>query len=305
MFKVVMAVSLIGNTLLGWHLLCRVPPEPVKHLPQRSRSVLGNVSTKSPAPWAHLETSSPERLAANLRSIGCPEHLIHNAVVAEINRSYQRRADALKRRPEFWSTHDARVAEEQAYGLAFWDLDRERRAELLQKTGSAITPRKNWHGDKAALLNAFTLGYLGPEALEQVAPIVQDARQQGNDFGRIAEAMDDEEALRERELLYEKYEESISRYLSPSERFRVESFYFEMDLFDVWSDEQQFGRKLSDDERRTLIGILMPPDYIQHHFFNLPLMSEQDEAFQEARLNALRETFDDVLVDHYIRFKQR
>ena len=306
MVKIILTLSVIANIYMAWLISQRQEPEP-SYAPsdQEHTSILNSVRANSSAPWDSVESSSPSKLATNLRAIGCPENLIRNAVAAEINRSYQKRAEALRHIPQFWSTHDTREAEEGAYGLAFWELDEARRAELVRETGSEITPEKHWKGMKKAMVGAALFGFLEPGKLEETAALFEHASQSGRLLNKAAKGMTPEYALEQRQALYAEYEQQMGRLLTQSERYQAELVYYEIDLFDVWSDEQQFGRKLDRDEKHQLLKILMPPDFISNRLFSLPMASTNDVAYQEQTISRLRETFGDALVDHYLSFKQR
>ncbi len=268
--------------------------------------MLASVSSRQPSnPWGRLESRSPSTLRANLQAIGCPEHLIRNAVAAEINRSYQKRAEAIKRTPEFWSTHDARETEESAYAAAFWELEQARRVELAREVGTTITPERHWKGTKRTMLAAMQFGSLRPDVHEKVLNVFNHAWKSGDLFKRVAKGFSDEQAFDHREALYAEYERQMNQLVTSEVRRQGELFYFEVDLFDVWKDEQQFGRKLDRSELNVLREILMPPDFIANTLFSLPMTSTRDEAYQEYTVERLREAFGDELVNHYLDFRSR
>ena len=299
MFRYILTLSLLGNALLGWHLLgSRAKPTEENPPSPPSVSILGNLKTQPATQWSRVETSSPEDLATNLRRIGCPEHLIRNAQAATINRSYQKPAQKLQTPAKFWSTADDRNAQKQAYRLALLDLNQARRDDLAATIGTPNAPEKNWPGRKMVFYRALSFGYLSPEAFERVVPIFTHARDQSRELERLPL-----QGLR-REALYAEYDTDMSQVVSAQERFLTETFIFQFQLFDVWNSEQQFGVKLNAEEKQTMMKILMPPDFMKHHFFQLPLESARDDGFRQESENQLREVFGEDVLEHYRKFNQ-
>lgn len=298
---IILALSLLGNALLAWHLV-GTSDQTSDHEPnaaEMSTSLLGARQSAPPSSWSQVSSASPERLASQLRTLGCPEHLIRNAVAAAINREFTKRSLAFRSLDSFWNTPaERKIAENDRRGQ-MWELDQERHEVLEAATGTRSAPIRNWYGIKSSAISAFQFGFVEPGRQEEVIEFVTDMDRQADRLHAAAGALGDDEVMTQRGALYAQYDTFMNSRLSTEERFHAESFIYDMYLFDVWSTTQLFGRKLPPHERISILKILMPPDFIQREMFKLPLESYKDTALQEERREQLRESFGDDILSHF------
>ena len=76
--------------------------------------------------WRQVESEDYQEYIANLRSIGCPEQTIRDIIVADVNKLYAARENALKKKPE--PGPDGAVAETPAQ-----ELERLRQLRAVQQ----------------------------------------------------------------------------------------------------------------------------------------------------------------------------
>ena len=85
--------------------------------------------------WSQIETNDYEAYAANLRAVGCPEHVLRQMLLAEIEAHYaDRRADA-ENYTEFWETESQRDARRADILREHRKLDIEQRALIARILG--------------------------------------------------------------------------------------------------------------------------------------------------------------------------
>ena len=302
-----LALSLVANVGLAWHLYSAKPRHTEKESSAESTtaSLLGARQTPPPSSWTQMESASPGRLTAQLRAIGCPEEFIRNAAAAAINRDFAKRAAGLRSLDTFWNTPTERETAENERNRQLWELDQERHDALEETTGIRSAPTRNWYGIKSAAISALQFGFVAPERHEQLIEFVTDMDGQARHLQEAAGALGDEEAMSQRQALYAQYDAFMNRHLSADERFKSESFLYDMYLFDVWSATQLFGRKLDPDECLTMLKLLMPPDFVQKEMFELPLDSYNDAELQEERQEQIRETFGEDMLNHFRETSQK
>ncbi|MGK0189252.1 MAG: hypothetical protein ACI9R3_005069 [Verrucomicrobiales bacterium] len=306
-------VSLALNVLLtAWALFARMDSD---EIPAKTRA---NATTFSDAPeetfgaqpmdvseWHDLDAGSPAELARRLRDIGCPEHFVQNAVVAQIDRAFAARREALATIEDFWLTHDARKSVELERRLELLALTEERRRTIEETLGIdwSLAPSKRWIGQKRTSVKGFYYGFLPPDRMAKAVAVYEKAEIHGDELDAVSGALTDEEMIEFRKSHYAAFESSIAKVLTSSERERAERWMYGMYLFDVWKSERQFGRDLSHEERDEMLAILKPPDYAARSF-SLPLESAYDEELRAEREAAMRERFGEEVVDHYRKFTE-
>src|SRR6185369_8947283 len=105
------AVSLLLNFFLAAHLLHSRPslptptngPASAPPVTNPSRApALTDIAAATPATtnrppfsWVEIESADYRRYVANLRAVGCPEQIIRDIVVADMNQLYSARAQAI------------------------------------------------------------------------------------------------------------------------------------------------------------------------------------------------------------------
>jgi hypothetical protein len=97
--------------------------------------VLTNLVDAPGFQWSQIETNDYEAYAVNLRAVGCPEHVVRQMLLAEIEEHYaDRRADAEKQ-TNFWETESQRDARLLESLREHRRLDIEKRALLARILG--------------------------------------------------------------------------------------------------------------------------------------------------------------------------
>lgn len=136
-------------------------------------SLLGARQSPPPSSWSQVTSASPERLALQLRTLGCPDHLIRNAVAATINREFGKQALEFRSLDTFWNTPAERKAAENERRQQMWELDQTRHDALENVTGTRSSPIRNWNGIKTAAIGALQFGFVEPGRHEEVIEFVR------------------------------------------------------------------------------------------------------------------------------------
>lgn len=85
--------------------------------------------------WSQIETNDFEAYAANLRGVGCPEHVVRQMLMAEIEEVYADRGAEAEKYTEFWETESQRDARRLAVLRERRRLDIEKRALIARILG--------------------------------------------------------------------------------------------------------------------------------------------------------------------------
>ena len=141
----ILALSLLGNALLAWHLVgtSDQTSDHASNAAEVATSLLGARQSPPPSSWSQVTSASPERLALQLRTLGCPDHLIRNAVAATINREFAKQALEFRSLDTFWNTPAERKAAENERRQQMWELDQTRHDALENVTGTRSSPIRN------------------------------------------------------------------------------------------------------------------------------------------------------------------
>ncbi len=303
----VLAASITLNLCLFILLFSAPNDPPAANQIAAARSILPKQRTMRPMlRWSDIESDDQDGFAANLRAIGCPDNFIHNAIVAEINRKYEEKRWEIGRISNFWQTHDAHRAEAYEREGELIRLDEQWRQEIEAAIGkpAALAPRMNWPGHKQAAVRAVRFGFLAPGQLEQAAALFDDAEQLRARLTHLFDGETEADLLARRQHYHQEFQANTRALLNESQLGLLETFQYEVYLFDVWKSKTQFGRDLSSEEERAATEILMPPDYLSHYLFKLPLASIHDEALVAERESQLRNHLGDEAVEHYREFNK-
>src|SRR5262249_29248333 len=85
--------------------------------------------------WSQIETNDYEAYAANLRAVGCPEHIVRQMLMAEIEEHYADRCADAERQTGFWETESQRDARQLETHREQRRLDLEKHALLARILG--------------------------------------------------------------------------------------------------------------------------------------------------------------------------
>jgi hypothetical protein len=159
--RTILAVSIAANVVLlavavalGWH---RPKPSDDRGTPVTAAAP-ENVSTeatlraseqeeagfevKPPVPslfhWSQVESEDYREYMANLRAMGCPEPLIRDMILAELQEAFRKRHGGIQRKPvPPWAGRDRRQAVQQEYLRHIHALEEEQRAVTVELLGFA------------------------------------------------------------------------------------------------------------------------------------------------------------------------
>jgi hypothetical protein len=184
-----------------------------------------NIRTQvQPLDWRSLESEDYATYVANLRKAGCPEETVRDILLADINKLYHLRRQAL--RPptkdwEFWRdpsessvTHEANQEELEQHERALIDLERERRQLVARLLGpSAI--QAELQEFKSEALDDPSLQFLSGEKRDAIAEAQARWRQAREDAKGMTDDTERDQFLAEAE---QALDAAYDTHLSPAER---------------------------------------------------------------------------------------
>lgn len=177
--------------------------------------------------WRSIESDDYAVYIANLRATGCPEETIRDIIIADVNKLYASRRNALAApRPDwaFWlhpdelPDDDALARSDREYDAQLAALDRERRALLQTLLGdSAVQAELAEYTTEAA--TDRDLRFLPADKRQAIA----EATARWRLAREVAlGSVDDAEATRLRTAADKAFEESLATALTPAERENYE-----------------------------------------------------------------------------------
>lgn len=180
--RTLLAVSLAANVVLGLAVVVLAPRRLAAPRPPAGRAVASapraapppaRPPAAAPAPsrpfhWAQIESEDYRQYMANLRALECPERLIRDLIVADLDALYETRRRAVKgERLPLWAGVDRRRAASMAAWQQLHALEQEQRAvttELLGYPWDREAMETYCQGEMTAVL----LGHLTPDQAMQV-----------------------------------------------------------------------------------------------------------------------------------------
>jgi len=232
--KVLLAVSLVLNLALTGVLLWFVNHRPVPAVapapptpPASSGSAAPEPSSKpetvvaakpaQPFDWRMVESEDYKQYIANLRAIGCPEETIRDIIIADVNKLFASRRQALKistNRFEYWKSGSffagmfdpERIEQEQA-------LAREKRELLRELLGVAPDEKPDLFGG----FNPFEamLDFLPSEKQTAVLELLQ--KMQARMIRGFRGGAPDAEGLGQVRTAQKEMEAELAKILTPQE----------------------------------------------------------------------------------------
>lgn len=200
----------------------KVVPSQAPELGTRRRASAPDVPTSTPPPatvFTRVYSQDAKAFAANLRAIHCPEQTVRDIVVAEINRRFQAREEALRSKPADhvpfgWSaqTSESKLLQRRQQAAA---LAREVAALLREALGYEVPVQQPTY--------AMTSSEQGFQAeLATLAPGVRNAlRQVQEDYWSKVQTLQDRTKgfwqssdMAELEQLKKERQEAINRLVS-------------------------------------------------------------------------------------------
>src|SRR5262249_23567716 len=109
--------------------------------------------------WSALESTDFRQYIANLRAVSCPEEIIRDIIVAEIDQLYAAKVPAAPSDPPPWHTADRRRLRPNSQAAELAALQKEKRALVKELIGYEWDNSANeiWHEE---LMPAILLGFL-------------------------------------------------------------------------------------------------------------------------------------------------
>jgi hypothetical protein len=189
---ILLAVSLTGNLLLAlcfWGLRPGPPPGANTTLPEAPVAAIPRPQPPQPAvaettaivPWRLIESTDYRQYMANLRATGCPEWLIRDLLVADIDDLYQQKNQSDPVYYEPWRNEDQRREASHRQSAKRQALRQEKRALVKVLLGYEWDNHADelWNWD---LLTSLMLGFL-PD--DQAAQVVSRREQADDDAQAI------------------------------------------------------------------------------------------------------------------------
>jgi hypothetical protein len=241
-------------------------------------------------PWRLIASADYHQYIANLRAAGCPEWLIRDIIVADIDDLYQQKArtDPVYFAP--WQGADLRRKAARGQSAKLNVLRQEKRALVKSLLGYEWEnyAEEVWNQD---LLTSLTFGFLPDDKVSQVlfikgkyAEAAQTVREAAN-FILIDE---DRERL---QSLYEGFETDLSQLLDASELDELQ--LRAQQGFIVANDIHFDGVAISREELRELVRMSKPfqdvarSEFVPDHPLSEAEQAEKETAFETQVKNLL------------------
>jgi len=248
---------------------------------------LSPTATETPVPvvpWRLIASADYRQYVANLRAVGCPEWLLRDIIVADIDDLYQQksRTDPVSFAP--WQGTDQRRKASRGRSAKLNALRQEKWALVKSLLGY------EWdnHGDEVwnqGFLTALTFGFLPDDKVSQVlllkdqyAESAQNIREDAN-FILIGE---DRARL---QTLYDEFGAEMSRLLNPSELDELQ--LRAQQSFLIAHDMHFDGVAISREELRGIVRLSKSfKDMARDEFVSAPPLSEAEQARRKEAFDA-------------------
>ena len=203
-------------------------------------------------PWRQIASADYRQYIANLRAVGCPDWLVRDIIVADIDDFYQQKArtDPVYVAP--WQGADERRKESRNRSKKLNTLRQEKRALVKSLLGYEWDNHANevWHQD---FLTTLTFGFLTDDRAVQVLSLQEQYAEAGQNIREDANFILINEDRTRLQALYEELFAETSRLLDPSE-------FDELQLraqqgFLIANDIHFDGVTMSREELRELVRI--------------------------------------------------
>ncbi len=203
----VLAASLVLNALLGvaWSKRAHPPTHAAQsraprspHPSQLPAVDAGPASGRLPVtvsppqlPWRQVESDDYRVYVANLRATGCPEWLVREILVADVEKLYEQRSEAVSKPREYWMSGRRQRARARAENDQRAALVAEKRAlirELVACDWDAPA-EKTWNEDLWDQIAALTvlLGSFAPPKPLQLIGLVEKYEHLSSELKRKAD----------------------------------------------------------------------------------------------------------------------
>jgi hypothetical protein len=290
-----LAVTLMGNLALAAVLIVlrqgssakMNAPSPATPLPATLKAAKPfPAATETPitvVPWRLIESADYRQYMANLRAVGCPEWLIRDIIIADIDDFYQQKS---KSDPVYfapWQGVDQRRKVSRSRSAKLFALRQEKRALVKSLLGYEWDNHANeiWNQDS---MTSLMWGFLPDDKVSQVLSLKDkyaEAAQNIRDDANFILIDGDRARL---QTLYDEFGTETSRLLSPSEldelQLRVQQGFL------LANDINFDGVTISREELREMVRLsksfkdMAREEFIPDRPFSEAEQSRQKTAFE-------------------------
>jgi len=218
-----------------------------------------------PFHWSMIESDDYAVYVANLRAVGCPEPILRDMIVAELETLYRRRYCELPE-PRFWTAGAARSQASRDHRKADRALEVEKRA-VYRELVSVDWPSEEHEGFESLAISEFFLGFLPQERRTRLVASIKERDAAAEAIREAADSIllpSDRAQLR---VLYERWSAEMSAQFSPAElsEMRLRIGFVKGDYLD---DEDFEGVAVTGQEFRELLRIQQGNvDLLREEFF--------------------------------------
>jgi hypothetical protein len=292
----ILAVSLVGNLALAAVFFALRHGSPAK-MDTSPSSIFATDTLKvapsltaaneTPAPvvpWRLIASADYRQYVANLRAVGCPDWLVRDIIVADIDDLYQQKArtDPVYFAP--WQGVDERRQVSRNRSAKLNTLQQEKRALVKSLLGYAWDNHANevWHQD---FLTSLTYGFLPDDRAVQVLSLKELYAEAAQNIREDANFILIDEDRTRLQALYEELVTETSRLLDPSE-------FDELQLraqqgFLIANDIHFDGVAISREELRELVRMSKSfKDMARSEFVPIPPSSAAEQERWRAAFDA-------------------
>jgi hypothetical protein len=223
-----LAVSLMGNLVLAAVLIALRQGSSAKmNAPSPATPLSATLPAAKPfpaatetpvtvVPWRLIESADYRQYMANLRAVGCPEWLIRDIIVADIDDFYQQKS---KSDPFYfapWQGVDQRRKVSRSRSAKLFALRQEKRALVKSLLGYEWDNHANeiWNQDS---MTSLMWGFLPDDKVSQVLSLKDKYAEAAQNIRDDANFILIDEDRARLQTLYDEFGAETSRLLSPSE----------------------------------------------------------------------------------------
>lgn len=260
---------ILAAAAFAWRPGRPAPPAPALSAPTTTRTSIREITPDTainppPTPppstnrfhWRRVESDDYRQYIANLRDIECPERLIRDILLADIESLYRGKHEAFDAEPpglEPWTGHRQRQAVWRTRGAQTKAWEAEQRALIKELLGIEWC-KEGYHAWQEEGMVAVLLGYLPDDKVPQLMGVIERGSEAASAVRNEVNGILIEEDYARLDTLRAEIFQQLGQLLTPAEleetRLRAQLF---KGLFG--SDVHMDGVTLSGAEFRKLIGL--------------------------------------------------
>jgi hypothetical protein len=263
-------------------------PSPAVPPPETSETVPALPATNgTPAPvvpWRLIASADYRQYMANLRAVGCPEWLIRDIIVADIDDLYEQKSRMDPVYFEPWQGADLRHKTARSRSAKLSALQQEKRALVKSLLGYEWEnyAEEVWNQD---LQTSLTLGFLTDEKASQVLLLKDTYSEAAQDVREDANYILIDDDRTRLESLYDEYEAGLSQLLDTWELDELQ--LRAQQTFLTANDIHFDGVTISGGEVRELVRLSKTfKDMARNEFVSDHPLSEAEQADRKTAFEA-------------------